>query len=77
MKKYYYVYNRAQGKPIKRHETLDSAIQEAVRLSKLHEKNFYVLQPTAHIVFDHDAKVCVLDMEKSFDEEQSTRTTNL
>lgn len=41
---FYYVYNRAQGKPIVRHETKEKAIAEAMRLAELHNKNFYVLQ---------------------------------
>lgn len=44
MKKFWYVHNRKMGNPTFRHETKDEAIKEALRLSKLHNKNFYVLE---------------------------------
>lgn len=42
-KPFYYVYNRGCSKPVKRHETLQEAIEEATRLAKKTGKNFYVL----------------------------------
>lgn len=49
LKKFYYVHNRGQGNPTFRHATIEDAIEEAIRLSKLTKKNFYVLKPVAHI----------------------------
>ena len=63
MKKFYYVYNRAQSKPIKRHKTLDKAIDEAVRLACLEKKHFYVLAPVAHIISDRQGEICEIDTQ--------------
>lgn len=65
MNNFYYVYNRAQGKPVKRHKTEQEAIDEAVRLSKLHHKNFYVLKPSFHVIYDHETNKIVLDNENT------------
>lgn len=46
---YFYVYNRSCKGPKVRHSTLDTALQEAARLSELENKNFYVLQPVAKV----------------------------
>lgn len=46
---YFYVYNRSCKAPKVRHSTLQSALQEAARLSERENKNFYVLQPVAKI----------------------------
>lgn len=61
MKNFYYVYNRAQNKPLYRHKDKDSAIKEAIRLTKLLKKNFYVLQPVFHTKWMRKEEVCVLD----------------
>lgn len=69
MKNFYYVYNRAQNKPLYRHKDKDSAIKEAIRLTKLLKKNFYVLQPVFHTKWMHKEEVCVLDApEKSIND---------
>lgn len=49
IKKFYYVHNRGKGNPTVRHETIEQAIEEAIRLSKLTKKNFYILKPVGHI----------------------------
>ena len=64
MKKFWYVYSRAQDKPLKRHKTQEDAIKEAIRLSKLYKKNFYVLQPSSHIIYDRENDVCILDLNE-------------
>lgn len=46
---YFYVYNRACGEPIFRHKNLQSALNEAARLSSEMNKNFYVLQPVCKL----------------------------
>ena len=61
MKNFYYVYNRAQDKPLYRHKDKDSAIKEAIRLTKQEKKNFYVLQPVFHTKWMHKEEVCVID----------------
>lgn len=61
MKKYFYVYNRSCNKPTRRHEDKDSAIKEAIRLSKLMKKNFYVLEPSAHVIYDHDTSEVLIE----------------
>lgn len=62
MKQYYYVYNRAQEKPLKRHNSKDEAIKEARRLCIQEKKNFYVLEPSAHLIYDHNNDVVILDV---------------
>lgn len=61
MKKFYYVYSRACNKPLYRHKDKDSAIKEAIRLSKLQNKNFYVLAPVAHIITDYKNNIRKID----------------
>lgn len=61
MKKFYYVYNRAQNKPLYRHKDKDSAIKEAIRLTKQEKKNFYVLQPVFHTKWMRKEEICVID----------------
>ena len=61
MKRFWYVYSRAGEKPLHRHKTIESAINEAIRLSKENKRNFYVLQPSMHIVWDKKNECCVLD----------------
>ena len=53
MKKFYYVYNRAQSK----------AIDEAVRLACIEKKHFYVLTPVAHIISDRQGEICEIDTQ--------------
>lgn len=65
MKSFYYVYNRAQDKPLHRHKDKDSAIKEAIRLSKQEKKNFYVLAPVGHIKWMRKEEVCFLDIPES------------
>lgn len=50
MKKFWYVHNRAMGNPTVRHETKESAIDEAIRLSKMYNKNFYVLESSCKVL---------------------------
>lgn len=61
MNQFWYVYNRAQNKPLKRHKTEKEAVEEAVRLSTLYHKNFYVLQPSCHVIYDHDKHKVSID----------------
>ena len=61
MKHFWYVYSRASKKPLYRHKTRESAINEAIRLSKENKRNFYVLEPSMHIVWDRKNECCVLD----------------
>lgn len=64
MKNFYYVYNRAQGKPLKRHKDVNKAIDEAARLCKLTNKNFYVLTPVAHVLSDRDGGIAGIETIK-------------
>ena len=61
MKRFWYVYSRASEKPLHRHKTIESAINEAIRLSKENKRNFYVLEPSMHIIWDKKNECCVLD----------------
>ena len=65
MKQFYYVYNRAQGKPLKRHKTEKEALDEAIRLSFLHKKNFYVLKPCNHVIYNHEEDTITLDNKRN------------
>lgn len=56
MKNFYYVHNRGLGNCTYRHETKEEAIKEAIRLSEMTGKNYYVLQPVAHIVGKEKSK---------------------
>lgn len=67
MKEFYYVHNRGKGNPVKRHETLQSAINEAVRLGIKHHKNFYVLKSVAK--YNADGNM----LEHKFNEEASLK----
>jgi len=49
MKKFWYVHNRASGNPRHRHETLESAIEEAKRLASTKVKNFYILESVCKV----------------------------
>lgn len=70
MKHFYYVYNRAQQKPLHRHKTLESATKEAIRLTKLTNKNFYVLEPVLHVMSNRKGDVYKIDCSNSaLDEE--------
>lgn len=46
---YFYVYNRGCNKPRYRHKDLQSALNEAARLSSEMNKNFYVLRPVCKV----------------------------
>lgn len=63
-KKFYYVHNRGQGNPTFRHATIEDAIDEARRLSKLTKKNFYVLKPVAHIT--QKGRVITVEEENNY-----------
>lgn len=54
MEKFYYVHNRRTGNPTYRHRTVESALSEALRLTRKHKKNFYVLESVKHTVYNHD-----------------------
>lgn len=70
MKHFYYVYNRAQQKPLHRHKTLESATKEAIRLTKLTNKNFYVLEPVLHVMSNRKGDVYKIDCpDSALDEE--------
>lgn len=70
MKHFYYVYNRAQQKPLHRHKTLESATKEAIRLTKLINKNFYVLEPVLHVMSNRKGDLYKIDCSNSaLDEE--------
>lgn len=70
MKHFYYVYNRAQQKPLHRHKTLESATKEAIRLTKLTNKNFYVLEPVLHVMSNRKGDLYKIDCSNSaLDEE--------
>lgn len=70
MKHFYYVYNRAQQKPLHRHKTLESATKEAIRLTKLTNKNFYVLEPVLHVMSNRKGDIYKIDCSNSaLDEE--------
>lgn len=64
LKKFYYVHNRRQGNPTFRHATIEDAIDEAIRLSKLTKKNFYVLKPVAHIT--EKGRVITVEEENNY-----------
>ena len=65
MKHFYYVDNRAQQKPLHRHKTLESATKEAIRLTKLTNKNFYVLEPVLHVMSNRKGDVYKIDCPNS------------
>lgn len=65
MKHFYYVYNRAQQKPLHRHKTLESATKEAIRLTKLTNKNFYVLEPVIHVMSNRKGDIYKIDCPDS------------
>lgn len=50
-KQFWYVHNRKQGNPTRRHYTYESALKEAKRLSLKHRKNFYVLSSVEKISY--------------------------
>lgn len=64
LKKFYYVHNRGKGNPTFRHATIEDAIDEARRLSKLTKKNFYVLKPVAHIT--QKGRVITVEEENNY-----------
>lgn len=64
LKKFYYVHNRGQGNPTFRHATIEDALDEAIRLSKLTKKNFYVLKPVAHIT--QKGRVITVEEENNY-----------
>ena len=64
LKKFYYVHNRGQGNPTFRHATIEDAIDEAIRLSKMTKKNFYVLKPVAHIT--EKGRVITVEEENNY-----------
>ena len=64
LKKFYYVHNRGKGNPTVRHATIEDAIDEAIRLSKLTKKNFYVLKPVAHIT--EKGRVITVEEENNY-----------
>lgn len=64
LEKFYYVHNRGKGNPTVRHATIEDALDEAIRLSKLTKKNFYVLKPVAHIT--EKGRVITVEEENNY-----------
>lgn len=68
MKHFYYVHNRKLGNPTFRHETKKSAEQEAIRLSKMYHKNFYVLEAVEKICYNDGDPFVDMELELPLDE---------
>lgn len=63
MDEFYYVHNRKQGNPTFRHKDLESALNEAKRLSNKYKKNFYVLKPIKHVLYNNGNTIIESDRE--------------
>ena len=61
MKKFYYVHNRAQGNPTRRHSTYESAVEEAKRLCMKHKKHFYVITSVSKVCYQYSTKQALVD----------------
>lgn len=61
MKHFFYVYNRARGKPLHRHGTYEEAYTEALRLAEQEKTSFYIIESVGKVNFDKDTEEITLE----------------